>query len=208
MTYFYPDHPVIHAIVRLPGQYDWLTDDSLNTVVVHYRDGHTATWQSVHVTGYTEPIIDAAGTRIYCCSMRRGLFCFEAATGRILWRNRRKAMRLVVNPDQTIACRYVGKLFLLSPDGEVRKEIRNISSNTIDYAGEFLFFLYIRGQYQLVSAQTLETVYTIPRSAIPAPEKIRFVRKAGEILEVEYFSDPAGDAPGEILRIPVPAKLP
>ncbi len=208
MTYFYPDHPVIHAIDLLHGQYDWLTDDSLNTVVVHYRDGYTATWQSVHVTGYTEPVIDTTGTRIYCCSMRRGLFCFEAATGKILWRNRRKAMRLVVNPNQTIACRYVGKLFLLSPDGEVRKEIRNISSNKIVYAGEFLFFLYVRGQYQLVSAQTLETVYTIPRSVIPAPEKIRFVRKTGGILEVEYFSDPDGDAPGEILRIPVPAKLP
>ncbi len=205
MTYSYPDHPVIQTIELLPGDYDWRTDDSSSAVVIHYRDGHQATWRSAHMISYADPVPDAAGERIYCSSLRRGIFCFEAATGRILWQNRRRAMRLVVNPDQTIACRYVGKLFLLSPDGEVRKEIRNISSNQILYAGEYLFFLYYQGKYQLLSSQTLEAVHTFPRSALPDALHIRFARKIGSSLEVELF--PQGSDP-EIFRLPLPAPLP
>ncbi len=203
MTYEYPDHPVIRAIDKLHWAYDSRADDSVYRITVYYRDGRSVCWQSRYVTGFAEPVPDAAGERIYACSLRWGLACLEAATGAILWRKRRWAMKIVENPDGTLSCRYVGKVFVMTPEGAVCKEIKNISSNLIRYAGEHLWFLYFRGRYCLVSTETLEILYSLPRAAIAGPEDIRFVTKIGDCLRVEYFSAHPGDGPGEVVTIPL-----
>lgn len=183
----YPDNKVIRKIEIIIGEFDPYNEVTKNKVKVYYTNGDQVEWDTTDVRcGYNDTLgIDSKGEFIYGTSLR-GIFCVYAKTGELKWRSKRWASTVVVNPNDTISCLAIKKIFILSPSGKLIKEIKTHRECSVEYLNDQFFMIgFSAKEWTIVDAETLSNQYIIPAKVFLS--RIRLAKKEGNLLHINYW---------------------
>lgn len=182
----YPNNKFIKEIQLTFGEYDTYNDSSVNTIIINYRNENQVSWTSTVING-GEVAVSEDGNFIYAENRIKGIYCFEAKTGKQLWHNRHLAFHIIPNSNGTVTCNYLKSIFMLSNDGKILKEIKSSQENATKYLEDGYFLIKVNSKvFKIVSSDNLETIYEIPSKAFK--DKIRFVNKNQETLSITYWN--------------------
>lgn len=186
-TYNYPNNKFIKEIQLTFGEYNNHNDCSTNTIKVFFCDNTEVSWQSTVLNG-GDIAISENGNYIYAENRLRGIYCFEAKTGKQLWHNRHLAFHIIPNSNGTVTCNYLKSIFILSDKGKIAKEIKSNQENATKFLGENCFlFKSNRKTFKIVNSENLEFIYEVPSYIFK--DSIRFANKIQDVLSVTYFNN-------------------
>lgn len=148
-----------------------------HSVCVAWRDGRRAEWMNdtLDVGGVYQRqfgiSVSEDGRFLFVQTWERGLHCLDAASGRCVWRSRsrRGVTSLMVNGSTLAVLQREHALLMMDIEtGEVLKEKRPARAWSF-YPLTPAHFIYqtTARQWEIVRANTLETVQTIPHQLFP-----------------------------------------
>lgn len=103
--------------------------DKQNDITVRYRNGEVYNWKTKYIDAYNsnKTAVSADGKYVFAQTWENGLFCFDAKTGKRIWRTQsRRGITSVFVNDSTIVCQQHERAMQLIDmhTGEVIKEKR------------------------------------------------------------------------------------
>lgn len=134
-------------------------------LTVHYRDGEEFSWKNRSIDAYTNQFgiaVSSDGAYIFGQTWERGLFCFDAKSGKIVWRTKSKRgiTDLFVN-EKTVLCHQHGHaLQLLDIDtGEILAEKKPATAWGFTALNHAYIICQVTAQrWEIIHTETLETV--------------------------------------------------
>ena len=186
-AYNYPNNKFIKEIQLTFGEYNNHNDCSSNTVKIFFCDNTEVSWQSTVING-GDIAISENGNYIYAENRIKGIYCFEAKTGKQLWHNRHLAFHIIPNSNGTVTCNYLKSIFILSNDGKVLKEIKSNQENATKYLEDGYFLIKVNSKvFKIVNSVYLEVIYEIPSKIFK--DKIRYANINQETLSITYMNN-------------------
>ena len=186
-TYKFLNNKVIKEVQLIFDEYDSHNDCSTNTIKILFCDNTEVSWQSSVING-GDIAVSANGNYIYAENRLKGIYCFEAETGKRIWHNRHLAFNIIPNSNGTVTCNYLKSIFILSDEGKIVKEIKSNQENATKYLGDNCFLFKANSKtFRIVKSEKLEVIYEIPSHIFK--DNIRFAIKNQDILSVTYWNN-------------------
>lgn len=186
-TYKFSNNKVIKEIQLIFGEYNSRNDCSTNTIKILFCDNTEVSWQSTVING-GDIVVSKNGNCIYAENRLKGIYCFEAKTGKQLWHNRHLAFHIIPNSNGTVTCNYLKSIFIISDEGKIAKEIKSNQENATKYLGDNCFLFKANSKtFKILESENLEAIYEIPSNVFK--DNIRFASKNQDILSVTYWNN-------------------
>ena len=186
-VYKFYNNRMVKEVQLIFGEYNCHSDCSTNTITVLYRNGTKSSWQCDVING-GDIAVSKSGNYIYAENRLKGIYCFEAKTGKQLWHNRRLAFHIIPNSNETVTCNYLKSIFILSDEGKIVKEIKSNQEKATKYLGDNCFLFKPNSKtFKIVKSENLESIYEIPSYIFK--DNIRFASKNQDILSVTYWNN-------------------
>lgn len=186
-VYKFYNNRTVKEVQLIFGEYNCHNDCSTNTVKILFFDNTEISWQSAVING-GDIAVSENGNCIYAENRLRGIYCFEAKTGKQLWHNRHLAFHIIPNNNGTVTCNYLKSIFILSCEGKIVKEIKSNQENATKHLGDNCFLFKANSKtFKIVKSENLEAIYEIPLYVFK--DGIRFASKNQDILSVTYWDN-------------------
>ena len=153
--------------------------DESNDIIVRYRSGEVFNWKTKYIDVYNMSQFGIAvsfdGTKVFAQTWENGLLCFDAKTGKCIWKTKSKRgiTNIVVNDDTvTVQVREYAMQLLDINTGEVIKEKKPSKSwgfTTLD--NRHLICETTSKKWEIIEAQTLEVKETFREKELTSGKK-------------------------------------
>lgn len=187
VRFVYDGNSYVNYIEREYIYYDCDKDSEIYRINVFFENGQKSTWISDIVCRYGNALlVDSYGRYIIGCSLR-GIYCCDLKTGKLVWRKKKMAKRIIMNEDDTLTCEWHKQLFVIDLSGNVLREVNTHYDVAIFYLGENKFMMRNCKSTWIILSSMLDVLYTIPHQIISSGAGIRSADIDKDDLSIKFW---------------------